>query len=134
MSDENSFHMSQGYDVIPPKTGLAYPILCGEWDHLKEQIKGIKTSFSWYYTGGTLLLGAAISTLIAILTGAFKPESNGPSYPLVVALAVVVSTGIIGLVALYFANESRVVAEKKASEVITQMELIEQRFERDKNV
>jgi len=105
--------------------------LCGEWEHLKIQIKSIKTSFGWYYTGGSLLLGAAISTLIAILTGAFTPESGSNSHSLVIAWAVVVSTGLIGVVALYFANESREVAEKKASEVVTQMELIEQRYEQE---
>ena len=131
MSDDNSFQMSQGYDVIPPKPGRAYPILCGEWEHLKTQIKEIKTSFGWYYTGGTLLHGAAITTLIAILIGACTPEANSDSQSLVIAWAVVVTTGLIGFVSLYFANESREIAEKKATEVVTQMELIEQRYEQE---
>ena len=68
MSEKDSFKMSQGYDVISPRPGRAYPILCNEWEYLKTQIKAIKISFDWYYTGGLLLLGAAISTIITIFT------------------------------------------------------------------
>ena len=131
MSEDNSFQMSQGYDVIPPNPGRAYPILCGEWEYLKTQIKGIKTKFDWYYTIGSLLLGAAISTLIAILTGAFSQENSANPQSLIIAWAVVVATGLIGIISLYFANESRKIAEKKADEVITQMELIEQRYKQE---
>ena len=127
--NDDSFKMSQGYDVIQPKPGRAYPILCTEWEYIKTQIKSIKTSFGWYYTGGSLLLGAAISTLIAILTGAFNPVDDTNNVSLIIALSVVTSTGFIGMISLYFANESKEVAEKKAAEVVTQMELIEQRYE-----
>jgi hypothetical protein len=127
MTEETSFHMSQGYDVVPPKPGKAYPILCDEWKYLKGQIESIKTSFGLYHTVGSLLLGAALSTLITIFAGSFDTTNGGSEK--VVAWAVVITTAAIGSVCLYFASESRAVSEKKATEVITQMNLIEQRYE-----
>lgn len=131
MSEENDFKMSQGYDVIPPKPGKAYPILCGEWEHLKSQIGNITTSFGVYHTAGSLLLGASISTLIAILAGSFKAAEGAVPIPLIVACASVIVAGLVGGVCLYFAYESREVAKIKASDVIVQMNLIEKRFEQE---
>jgi len=33
MNKKYSIQVSQGYDIIPPKTGKAYPILCEEWNY-----------------------------------------------------------------------------------------------------
>ena len=126
---ESSFQMSQGYDVIPPKPGRAYPILCEEWDHLKGQIRNIKTSFGTYHTLGSVLVGAAITTLISIFLGAYSAAaSSDPKIP-VIAWAVTVTTFITGSAFLYFARESRTVSDKQAEEVVRQMELIEKRFD-----
>jgi hypothetical protein len=125
---DSSFQMSQGYDVIPPKTGRAYPILCEEWDHLKGQIRGIKTSFGTYHTVGSVLVGAAITTLISILLGAYSASATNDPKISIIAWAVTVTTFITGSACLYFARESRTVSDKQADEVVRQMELIEKRF------
>ncbi len=127
MSDTGSFQIAQGYNVIPPRSGAAYPIPCSEWDRLKSQISAIKTSFDWYHTIGSILIGAAISTLISILCGAFPSPASAP-HPKIIAWAVVAVTGISGGACLYFAHECKIISSKLAREVVAQMELIESRF------
>ena len=34
-----SLKMSQGYEVLKPKSDKAFPIPCNEWDVLKEQLE-----------------------------------------------------------------------------------------------
>jgi membrane protein DedA with SNARE-associated domain len=133
MTDETSFQMSQGYDVVPPRPGRAYPILCEEWDYLKTQIQSISTNFGFYHTIGSLLVGSAISTLVAILSGGFPVTEGGNNTSLIIAWSVVAVTAVTGGICLFFAHESRTISEKKASEVITQMELIEKRYESGDN-
>ena len=131
MAEGSSFQMSQGYDVVPPKPGLAYPILCEEWKHLKSQVNSIRTSFGLYHTVGSLLLGAFISTLISIVSGAYSTTANSDPQARIIAWAVVITTGLLGGVCLYFANESRSLSQKQAQEVVGQMELIEKRYATD---
>jgi hypothetical protein len=123
MTQDNSFRMSQGYDVLPPKPGKAYPIPCEEWNYLKEKLRDASDKPDFYHTGGSLLLGAMISTLIAILTGAFQGNNN------IIAWAVVVVTTICGCLALFFACERRKVSQTKVSDILKQMELIERRYQ-----
>src|SRR6266478_6052003 len=37
MTETGGFRMSQGFDVLPPRSGNAYPIPCEEWDDLKAR-------------------------------------------------------------------------------------------------
>ncbi len=127
MVEENKFQLSQGYNVLPPKTGRAYPILCEEWDHLKGQVRGIKTSFGIYHTIGSVLVGASITTLISILLGAYTAATTSDPKLLIIAWAVTVTTGLVGGVCMYFASESRTNSERQSEEVVRQMELIEKR-------
>jgi hypothetical protein len=120
-----SIQMSQGYEVLPPKTGKAYPILCEEWDFLKHQI-GQMSDRPWlFHTVGSALVGAALSTLLAVLLGS-PPPTNTTA--VIVAWAVVAVTGICGSVCLFFAEQQRRVKQVQAEEIITQMELIEKRY------
>lgn len=128
MVEENKFQLSQGYDVLPPRAGRAYPILCEEWDHLKSQVRSIKNSFGTYHTLGSILVGAAITTLISIFLGAYSSAAAGDPQLVVIAWAVTITAGFSGAVCLYFARESRSVSERQADEVVRQMELIERRY------
>jgi len=130
MTENSSIQMSQGYDVLPPKTGKAYPILCEEWDYLKNNVATITERPNFYHTIGAVLLGACLSTFIAIVTGSFpNPNPETVSQKLIVAWAVVAVTLIVGSICLYFAREKRKLIEKKASDVLSQMELIEKRYQ-----
>ncbi|MBI2175022.1 MAG: DUF3395 domain-containing protein [Candidatus Omnitrophica bacterium] len=127
MTEPGPFRMSQGYDVLQPKTGRAYPVPCDEWDFLKRKLGQVSTSPWLYHTIGSLLGGAAISTLVTILFGTFPPASSSPA--IIVAWAVVAVCGICAVVCFFFADQQRKVQVVQVSDVVTQMELIERRYE-----
>lgn len=130
MTENSSIQMSQGYDVLQPKTGKAYPILCEEWAYLKTNIGTITEKPDIYNSLGFVLLGACLSTVIAIFTGTFpSPTPNIVSSKLIIAWAIAVVTLLVGLICLYFGNEKRKLIEKKASDILIQMELIERRYQ-----
>jgi len=83
-----------------------------------------------FQTLGAMLLGAALATIISIWTGAVSTTSTTSSY-VVVAWAITAVCGVCGLACLYFANKERDVYRSKAATVVTQMKLIEERFERE---
>lgn len=128
MNEEGRFHMSQGLDVLQPKSGPAYPIPCGEWDTLKDHAKRLSIEPWFFHTLGSLLLGSSLATWISILLGTFaKPEQEKA---LIIAWAVVVVTVLSGGLCMLFANKERGVKRQRGSDLVTQMELIERRFER----
>lgn len=132
---KDSFQISQGYDLIAPSPGKAYPILCYEWRYLKDKVRKITDPVDVYHTAGSALIGAAISTFITIVSGGIQTPAptlgqtvqtagNG----LVVAWACVAVTGVCGGVCFFFAYEKRKVTHLKGSDVIDYMDIIEQRF------
>ncbi len=127
MSDGH-FHISQGYDILQPVSGEAYPIPCDEWDFLKRKL-GVASSSPWLFdVVGSVLLGSCLTTLITIIVGALPtdPQSRAP----IIAWAVVAVTLICGLTCLFFAQQQRQVRSVQAGDVLTQMELIERRYPR----
>ena len=129
MAESSSIQISQGYDVLPPKTGKAYPILCEEWNYLKDNISAITERPNIYHTIGSVLLGACLSTFTAIITGSFPDQNPSNGLPkIIIAWSVVSVTFIVGIVCIYFGHEKRKLIEKKASDILSQMELIEKRY------
>jgi hypothetical protein len=121
--------VSQGIEVLRPKSDQAYPVPCNEWDVLRQQIEQLTTDPWLFQNAGSLLLGAAVATVISIWTGAVVPSEVTPNAT-VIAWAVAAVCGLTGAAAIYFAHKERGVHRSKASMVVTQMKLIEQRFER----
>lgn len=119
--------MSHGLEVLRPKSDKAFPIPCDEWSMLKGKIKKI-TSEPWlFHTLGSLLLGASVSTFLAILLNTFRlPEQQRT---LDISWAVFAITFICGTICLFFANGVRSVHRERATDVVAQMELIEKRYE-----
>ena len=128
MNQSGGFHISQGLDVLPPKSGLAYPISCEEWDTLKDHVKRLSTEPLFFNTFGTLLLGSALTTLITIILGTFDKPEQAHAYT--IAWAVVVVTSVSGILSMFFAHRERGVRRQRGSDLVTEMELIEKRFER----
>jgi tellurite resistance protein len=122
--------LSQGLEVLRPKSDQAYPVPCNEWDVLRQQIEQLTTDPWFFQNAGFLLLGAAVATLISIWTGAVVPSESKPDAT-VIAWALAAVCGFTGAAAIYFAHKERKVHRSKASMVVTQMKLIEQRFERE---
>ncbi len=129
MSDDRAYHVSQGLDVLRPKSGPAFPVPCGEWDSLKMQLGRLTREPWFFHTIGSILVGATLSTGIAILLGTFDHEAQAKAR--IVAWAVVVVTGVCGTLSLLFAHKERDVSQQRASDIVRQMELIEKRFERE---
>ena len=128
MTEDPSFQMSQGYEVLPPKSGKAYPILCEEWDFLKKQIGSLSQKINIYHTIGSLLLGASITTFISILTGAFSNLAVQSKTAVIIAWATVVVTLICGGLSMFFSREQQKINTTQASDVKKQMEIIENRY------
>lgn len=119
--------MSQGLEVLRPRSGKAYPIPCEEWELLKQNI-GRATTDPWLFrTLGSLLLGAGLSAFIPIVSDSFVIPSQ--SYALGVTWVVAVSASICGLVCLMLAQKERQVHRDRASDVVAQMQLIQRRYE-----
>lgn len=130
MSNNTTIKMSQGYEVLKPKSDQAFPIPCNEWDVLRSQIEQLTIEPWLFHTLGSLLLGASLATFISVVTDTIPTKVGSNS--VTVAWAVVVTCGITGLACLYFSHKERQVHKSKAQLVLTQMKLIEERFEREK--
>jgi len=130
MDKKDPFEISQGFSIIQPNPDRAYPIPCTEWNYLKNKIGKISEKINVYHTLGSILLGAAASTIIALVSGGFpKTEEGEVSSQIIIAWACVVVCLICGGVCMLFAFEKRKVSDVKSSDVISHMEVIEQRFE-----
>ena len=128
MTDTGSIRMSQGLDVLQPKSGDAYPIPCREWDNLKARV-GRLGSEPWVFGSiGSLLVGAALSTVITVFVGGINIDPQG--HNLMVAWSVVAVTGLTGLFAFGFAYKDRATHRERASDIVTAMSLLEDRFEK----
>ena len=122
------FQMSQGYEVLPPKSSKAYPIPCEEWDLLKGKISKATNEPWLFHTVGSALAGMALSALFSIVTDAFKlPEQQRN---LDATWFVLVSAALLSAAFLYFAHKEREVNRERATDVAAQMQLIEQRYQR----
>ena len=129
MSGNSNIKLSQGYEVLRPKSDKAFPIPCAEWDVLKRKIESLTTEPWLFHTAGSTFVGAALATAISVWTGAVSIAARPNA--IVIAWAVTAVCLICGLACLRFAHKEREVHRGKASDVVTQMTLIEQRFERD---
>jgi hypothetical protein len=124
MNDNGHIGMSQGLYVLKPKSGPAYPIPCGEWNQLKENLR--RTSGSPFVFGsvGFTLCGAALATLLSILT-----DNIPQGTPRIVAWAIIAVTGLLGIAAIFIAEQQNRLKKRQVTDVVSQMELIEMRFE-----
>lgn len=127
-TDDSPYQMSQGLEVLRPRSGKAYPIPCEEWELLKQKIGRATTEPWFFHTLGSILLGAGLSAFIPIVTNSFVlPAQN---YALGVTWVVAVSASVCGVVCLLFAQKEKAVHRERASDVVAQMQLIEHRYER----
>jgi len=123
MSDQ-PFQISQGFEVLRPKSGKAYPVPCDEWDFLKRKVEDVSFSNDLFNDGGWVLLGITLSTFGSILLGAYPSTVTQ-----IIAWAIVGVTLLAGILCLYFATQVKKVKKTQASEIMTQMELIEKRYQ-----
>lgn len=122
--------VSQGLEILKPKIDKAFPIPCNEWYVLKNKIQDLSLEPWFFQSAGLLLVGAGLAELISILTDAVKNTNEEPNV-VVIAWAVVVVCILLGGACIFFANKERKLHKTKAQDVITHMDLIEERYEKD---
>lgn len=122
------FQMSQGYEVLPPRSSEAYPIPCEEWDLLKDKISRAASEPWLFHTLGSALVGMALSAVLPIATGTFQLPAQQRS--LDVTWLVFICSSVLGVAFLYFAHKQRQTNRERAGDVAAQMQIIEQRYER----
>ena len=126
--DSPEIRLSHGYDLLLPRSGEAYPVPCDDWNFLKEKISSMPSQPWFLQAAGTTLIGAGISTLIAIVTGGITTGKQ--SNAVIIAWAAVAATIICGAVCLIAARHQSSLQGSKSSDVLRHMEIIESRYER----
>lgn len=130
MSGDGQIRMSQGYDVLSPKNSEAFPIPCEEWDLLKTGLGQVAQSPWGFHTLGSLLIGAALSSLVTILAGGIPDQGSNR----VIAWAIVFVCAISGFLCIYFAARAKRINGQQVTNIVAQMELIERRYQRSRTV
>lgn len=120
----DNYKFSQDYELIPPQKQRSYPISTNEWSLIKKKISDVKDGANFWHTLGSILIGAAISTLITALINDFKTEKL-----LWTCWFAFFVTGISGALSFYFGNSHRQIQNKSKEDVIDFMTTIEERFQ-----
>lgn len=129
MSNDQDYLVTHEFSLVKFTKKNAYPVSTKDWDFIKKKLNEITDQTNPYQFVGSLCLGAALSTLVAILIGAFDPEQGeASSASLVVAIACTVTLATIGGGALFFARNQRKVKETMAKDIVEYMENIEADF------
>jgi hypothetical protein len=122
-----NLNLSHGYEVLQPKSGTAYPVPCDEWKFLKDKLKACGSP-PWILRAAAFMFwGASLTLLITILRGGVAPGDQGQG--VVIAWIFVWATGACGAAFFYLAVRQSRMEQTLVSDVITHMELIEDRFE-----
>jgi hypothetical protein len=119
-----NYKFSQDYELIPPQKQRSYPISTSEWNLIKKKISEVKDNFNFWQTLGSLLIGAAFSTLITVLINDFKSDKN-----LWICWGVLLVTAISGSLSYYFGFIYQKIQNKSKDDVIDFMSIIEERFQ-----
>jgi Na+/melibiose symporter-like transporter len=128
MSSDSPYQMSQGLEVLPPKSGQAYPIPCAEWDLLRDKISRTTHEPWLFHTVGSALLGMALSAFLPIITDTFQLPAQQRVHD--ITWLVLIVSSICGAACLYFSHKERQIHRERTSDVVAQMQLIEQRYDR----
>lgn len=130
MENNNStFHISQDYEILPPKKDKAYPIPKIEWEYLKERIRKIGNKLNFYHTAGAILLGFSGSAFINLSVNEFSNETDNISSKAITCLAIAILTLVVGGMSFFFGKQKEKIQSITSDDVIKQMEIIEKRYE-----
>lgn len=119
----DNYKFSQDYELIQPQKQRSYPISTTEWNLIKKNVGEVKDSSNFWHTIGSILIGAAISTLITALISDFKTEKH--TWICWTAFSL---SALGGILSFYFGKEQRKIQNKSKEDVIAFMNTIEERF------
>jgi hypothetical protein len=125
-SDGGSFTVSQGLEVVPPRSGRALAIPQHDWEFLKNKLSKLSDEPWFFMNLGWTMTGAGLATLIALLSGV-PPESELEHRH--IAMVCCVSLLLIGCLCLLFAKMQRKDKKNSVAEVCEYMDLVESRYE-----
>lgn len=123
---ESAFRMAQDLNVLTPRSDKAYPIPCKEWEHIKSRVEKLTDEPFMFQTIGGALIGVAFSTITSLLTGSVTGAD--PVRAAITAWAITIGSAIAGVLCLVFAMKERGSRRDKATDIVAQMDLIEERF------
>ncbi|ENP8340976.1 hypothetical protein ACEI10_002230 [Vibrio harveyi] len=122
---DNNFKLTQTLDIKQPQSTEAMAIPSGEWTTLRCSVEAIEDSNSMFHTIGSALIGAGLSTGVAAFFTTFDASQATDE---VIMWAVAVSCTFCGGISCFFASKEKALVKKSASNVISQMDLIETRY------
>ena len=126
-STSNFFQYSQNLVIAPAKEARGIVVAKKEWDFLKNQIDDLDFEPIFFQNAASILLGAALATFISIVTGAISDSTIKNAT--LIAWSILIICLVCGVFAAYFAFKEREVSRAKAASIITQMKLIEEKFD-----
>ncbi|EIO4107113.1 TPA: hypothetical protein ACGU4U_004198 [Vibrio vulnificus] len=125
---QDGFRWTQTFDVQQPQATQAMVIPKSEWSALKANIRNIKDSNSLTHTIGSALIGAGISIGAAAL---FTPFTAEQEVDKVIMWAIAISCTFCGVVSCIFANREKALVTTSAANVLSQMEIVESRYQNE---
>lgn len=123
-----TFKFSQDYQVYQAKQEGIYPIRETDWDRLKRMIKSIiphKRIFQMLYSISIGIFGSSIFSLITIYV-----LDSPPFWALLANWIITLVSLICGGVLIILDNQQKEIVTKSTDEVINEMTLIENAFEK----
>ena len=121
--EKSNFTLSHSFEISTPKTEGAYPISHSEWNLIKTRVQSIKYKIDAFSILGSILIGAALSSLITNLATDFKDSKSSMISWFIFALCLLVG-GLCFLFCVLRAKETN----SKPQEIIDHMLLIEARY------
>lgn len=124
------FQFTQDYQVYQVKQEGIYPIKETDWERLKRMIMSIiphKRIFQMLYSIAIGIFGSSIFSLITI----YLVES-APNWAILTNWIITLVSLICGVGLMILDNQQKEIVTKSADEVISEMTLIENAFEKPK--
>ncbi|PKF56427.1 hypothetical protein CW748_10770 [Alteromonadales bacterium alter-6D02] len=121
----NTFQLTQTLDIQQPQSAQAMAIPNSEWAALKTSVSSIEDNNSLMHTIGSALIGAGLSIVAAAL---FTEFTEAQKIEQIVMWAVAFCCVFCGVVSCVFAHKESTLVTKSASNVLSQMEIVESRY------
>ncbi|MEZ8383262.1 hypothetical protein AB6C98_06120 [Vibrio splendidus] len=125
---QDGFRWTQTFDVQQPQATQAMVIPMSEWSALKANVRNIKDGHSLTHTIGSALIGAGISIGVAAV---FTPFTAEQEVDKVIMWAITFSCTFCGFVSCIFANREKALVTTSATNVLSQMEIVESRYQNE---
>jgi len=122
----STFTFDQTYELAPPKTKLAYPIPCEDWEYLKSSISTISVNTDKYMFISAVLFGIAGSAIVAALT--IPPVCGASKHCIFIAWTISGFTFVLGLLAFFCGRDATKEANTSKGRVINEFDRLNKKY------